>query len=83
MPRRPWSCSTAGSPTTSPRLRPAGSQQESGGNSAASSTAPSGSPPAAHRRRGERALSLEFLRDQPLPEFALAMFNLNGFLYVP
>jgi hypothetical protein len=31
----------------------------------------------------ERALSLAFLRDQPLSEFALAVFNLNGFLYVP
>ncbi|MDX1947037.1 MAG: DUF1549 and DUF1553 domain-containing protein, partial [Pirellulaceae bacterium] len=31
----------------------------------------------------ERALAVEFLRDQPLREFALAMFNLNGFLYVP
>jgi len=30
----------------------------------------------------ERALALEFLRDQPLTEFALAVFNLNGFLYV-
>lgn len=31
----------------------------------------------------ERALSLAFLRDQPPREFALAVFNLNGFLYVP
>jgi hypothetical protein len=31
----------------------------------------------------EQRLSLEFLRDQPLKEFALAVFNLNGFLYVP
>jgi hypothetical protein len=31
----------------------------------------------------ERRISLEFLNDQPLDEFALAMFNLNGFLYVP
>jgi len=31
----------------------------------------------------ERALALDFLRDQPVREFALAMFNLNGFLYVP
>jgi hypothetical protein len=30
----------------------------------------------------ERRLSLEFLRDQPLTEFALAIFNLNGFVYV-
>ncbi len=30
----------------------------------------------------ERELSLDFLRDQPLPEFALAVFNLNGFIYV-
>jgi hypothetical protein len=30
----------------------------------------------------ERALALEFVRDQPLTEFALAVFNLNGFLYV-
>jgi hypothetical protein len=31
----------------------------------------------------ERDLSLAFLREQPVEEFALAMFNLNGFLYVP
>ncbi len=31
----------------------------------------------------EQALALEFLRDQPLTEFTLALFNLNGFLYVP
>jgi hypothetical protein len=31
----------------------------------------------------ERTLSLSFLREQPLKEFALAVFNLNGFLYVP
>jgi hypothetical protein len=31
----------------------------------------------------ERQRSLEFLRDEPLNEFALAMFNLNEFLYVP
>jgi hypothetical protein len=31
----------------------------------------------------ERALSAAFLREQPLSEFALALFNLNGFLYVP
>ena len=31
----------------------------------------------------ERALAIEFLHDQPLSEFALAVFNLNGFLYVP
>ena len=31
----------------------------------------------------ERALALEFLREQPLSEFALAVFNLNEFLYVP
>jgi hypothetical protein len=31
----------------------------------------------------EEALALEFLRDQPLTEFTLALFNLNGFLYVP
>jgi len=30
----------------------------------------------------ERALSVEFLREQPWNEFALAVFNLNGFLYV-
>ena len=30
----------------------------------------------------ERELALEFLHDQPLREFALAMFNLNAFLYV-
>ncbi len=31
----------------------------------------------------ERNLSAAFLREQPLAEFALALFNLNGFLYVP
>ena len=31
----------------------------------------------------ERQRSLEFLKEQPVSEFALAMFNLNGFLYVP
>jgi hypothetical protein len=31
----------------------------------------------------EEALALEFLRDEPLEEFTLALFNLNGFLYVP
>jgi hypothetical protein len=31
----------------------------------------------------EQALAVEFLREQPLSEFALAVFNLNGFLYVP
>ncbi|MEK6262813.1 MAG: PSD1 and planctomycete cytochrome C domain-containing protein [Planctomycetota bacterium] len=31
----------------------------------------------------ERKRSLDFLREQPLTEFALALFNLNGFLYVP
>jgi hypothetical protein len=31
----------------------------------------------------ERKLSLTFLRDQPVSEFALALFNLNEFLYVP
>jgi len=31
----------------------------------------------------ERQRSLDFLRDEPLNEFALAMFNLNEFLYVP
>ena len=30
----------------------------------------------------ERELSVTFLRNQPLEEFALAVFNLNGFLYV-
>lgn len=30
----------------------------------------------------ERKLALEFLRHQPLKEYALAMFNLNSFLYV-
>lgn len=30
----------------------------------------------------ELGASLVFLRDQPLEEFALAIFNLNGFLYV-
>ena len=31
----------------------------------------------------EQKLSVEYLREQPLAEFALALFNLNGFLYVP
>jgi hypothetical protein len=31
----------------------------------------------------ERSLALAFLREQPTREFALALFNLNGFLYVP
>jgi hypothetical protein len=30
----------------------------------------------------ERKLALTFLENQPLEEFALAMFNLNSFLYV-
>ncbi len=30
----------------------------------------------------EQKLSVEFLRDQSVKEFALAVFNLNGFLYV-
>jgi hypothetical protein len=30
----------------------------------------------------ERKLALRFLQDQPAKEFALALFNLNGFLYV-
>jgi hypothetical protein len=30
----------------------------------------------------EQKLSVAFLREQPLREFALALFNLNGFLYV-
>ncbi len=38
-----------------------------------------GRPPS----ESERGRSLAFLRDQPLTEFALAVFNLNGFLYVP
>jgi hypothetical protein len=32
---------------------------------------------------GERELCLSFLREQPLQELALAIFNLNEFLYVP
>ena len=31
----------------------------------------------------ERQLSIEFLREQPLVEFTLAVFNLNEFIYVP
>lgn len=31
---------------------------------------------------GERELATTFLEDQPVPEFALALFNLNAFLYV-
>jgi hypothetical protein len=30
----------------------------------------------------ERELSLAFLQEQPVREFALALFNLNEFLYV-
>jgi hypothetical protein len=30
----------------------------------------------------ERASSIAFMSDQPLEDFALALFNLNGFLYV-
>jgi hypothetical protein len=30
----------------------------------------------------ERTAAIEFLRDQPISELALALFNLNGFLYV-
>ena len=30
----------------------------------------------------EQELAMRFLLDQPVKEFALAMFNLNGFLYV-
>jgi len=30
----------------------------------------------------EQAVSVQFLAEQPLREFALAMFNLNSFLYV-
>ena len=30
----------------------------------------------------ERKAAVEFVRNQPLEEFALAMFNLNAFLYV-
>jgi hypothetical protein len=33
--------------------------------------------------RQERQLSLAFLETQPLREFALAMLNLNAFLYAP
>jgi hypothetical protein len=31
----------------------------------------------------EHSLALEFLGEQSVDEFALAIFNLNGFLYVP
>jgi hypothetical protein len=37
-----------------------------------------GRPP----RDQEKQLALEFLRSEPLEEFALAMFNLNAFIYV-
>jgi hypothetical protein len=30
----------------------------------------------------ERSMAVSFLRDQPLKEFALALFNLNDFIYV-
>ena len=38
-----------------------------------------GRPPTAE----ERSLSLGFLREQPLREYTLTLFNLNGFLYAP
>ena len=38
-----------------------------------------GRPPSSE----ECSLSIAFLREQPLREFALALFNLNEFLYVP
>jgi cytochrome c553 len=38
-----------------------------------------GRPPTAE----ERALSIAFLREHPVQELAVAIFNLNGFLYVP
>ena len=37
-----------------------------------------GRPPSAK----EKELAVQFLREQPLKEFALALFNLNAFLYV-
>jgi hypothetical protein len=37
-----------------------------------------GRPPTAR----ERGLAVEFLKTQPLREFAIAVFNLNAFLYV-
>src|SRR5207249_2306451 len=37
-----------------------------------------GRPPTAK----ERTLAMQFLKDHPLREFALAVFNLNAFLYV-
>jgi hypothetical protein len=37
-----------------------------------------GRPPTA----AEQKIALTFLKNQPLEEFALAMFNLNAFLYV-
>ncbi len=81
-PRR-WSCSTAGWPTTWRRPSPAAS----GARPAPTHARPSsrayrlalGRPPTPR----EEALALEFLRDGPLEEFTLALFNLNGFLYVP
>ena len=42
---------------------------------------PAGAGPASDAT--EEAIAMEFLRDQPLEEFTLALFNLNGFLYVP
>ena len=44
---------------------------------------PSLATPAVPRRLREAALALDFLRDQPLNDLALALFNLNGFLDVP
>ena len=46
-------------------------------------TAPTGWRWAGPPTPREEALALEFLRDGPLDEFTLALFNLNGFLYVP
>ena len=61
---------------------PRGSQKEAGKRSASSrSIWPIGWPPAAADREREAARA-RFLKKQPLREFALAVFNLNDFLYV-
>lgn len=36
-----------------------------------------------HATDREQIRAIEFLREQPVSEFALAVFNLHGFLYVP
>ena len=82
--RRRWSCSTARSPTTWPRRSPTGSDARAGADARrAWSTGPSGWPlgrPPTPTERGPGARVPA--RRSRCEEFALALFNLNGFLYV-